>query len=473
MLIAKDMICPRSDRRLAVTFRHSHSKGERQMNQTRQRRAFTVVEIVIVIAVIAILATMLVPALEGVTQKPDYTREIRAAKNAYSNYVIQSNGHTVTFAVYRADDCFVAIRNGAVVGVYETADEALGALGLDPGMTPSDTVGDRLFLYGGNTSTDPVSPPTSDLSSSTTPPSPENPPQITEEVRYEVFSHLTQVCLIGDASAISGKPYTATLTPDNGYSLLTVTVSMGDEDITDSAYLDGTLHIPSVTGDITVTACATWSFPVWTVGAIDVEHGGNTADGTYPNRIRTDHIPVTEQMTVSVPDGDAEFCVFYYDVDKSFCGWSNIWLTDPLAVNASRCAYIRVMARDKQNPEHSLTVESGDRIHIRYGEYTPIWRLGSLDLDGLDVALSNRITSDYIPVSDTLTVSVLGGNADFCIFYYNEAKVFQSWSLDWTTSSLTVATSEFPYIRILVRNRENMTANLSVEFGENISVTFG
>ena len=53
------------------------------------------------------------------------------------------------------------------------------------------------------------------------------------------------------------------------------------------------------------------------------------------------------------------------------------------------------------------------------------------------------------------------------------AAVFQSWSLDWTTSSLTVATSEFPYIRILVRNRENMTANLSVEFGENISVTFG
>ena len=198
------------------------------MNRTRQRRAFTVVEIVIVIAVIAILATMLVPALEGVTQKPDYTREIRAAKNAYSNYVIQSNGHTVTFAVYRADDCFVAIRNGAVVGVYETADEALGALGLDPGMTPTVSDGDRLFLYGGNTSTDPVSPPTSDLSSSTTPPSPEDPPQITEEVRYEVFSHLTQVCLIGDASAISGKPYTATLTPDNGYSLLTVTVSMGD-----------------------------------------------------------------------------------------------------------------------------------------------------------------------------------------------------------------------------------------------------
>lgn len=55
-----------------------------------------------------------------------------------------------------------------------------------------------------------------------------------------------------------GKPYTATVTANSGYTLegATVTVLMGDTDITETAYADGVINIESMTGDVTVTVTA-------------------------------------------------------------------------------------------------------------------------------------------------------------------------------------------------------------------------
>lgn len=50
--------------------------------------------------------------------------------------------------------------------------------------------------------------------------------------------------------------FTATLTADSG-ALDTVTVMMGGEDVTSTAYNDaGTVNITTVTGDIVITATA-------------------------------------------------------------------------------------------------------------------------------------------------------------------------------------------------------------------------
>ena len=76
-------------------------------------------------------------------------------------------------------------------------------------------------------------------------------------VYYSVNAMLTNVTLTGGASSVeAGQPYTATLTIPNGYEWKTVKVTMGDTDITASAYSNGAINIPSVTGDVVITATA-------------------------------------------------------------------------------------------------------------------------------------------------------------------------------------------------------------------------
>lgn len=53
--------------------------------------------------------------------------------------------------------------------------------------------------------------------------------------------------------------YTTTLTAETGYTLGTVTVTMGGVNITSSVYSDGVVNIPSVTGNIVITATGTAS----------------------------------------------------------------------------------------------------------------------------------------------------------------------------------------------------------------------
>lgn len=59
------------------------------------------------------------------------------------------------------------------------------------------------------------------------------------------------------ASVENGSRYVTTLTADTNYSINEVTVTMGGVDITSTAYSSGTVTIPSVTGNIVITAIAT------------------------------------------------------------------------------------------------------------------------------------------------------------------------------------------------------------------------
>lgn len=85
------------------------------------------------------------------------------------------------------------------------------------------------------------------------PDEPENPDVVT----YTVTNNLTNVVNSnGAASANEGASYTATLTAVEGYTLDTVTVTMGGVDITNAVYLDGVVSIATVSGDIVITATA-------------------------------------------------------------------------------------------------------------------------------------------------------------------------------------------------------------------------
>lgn len=77
-----------------------------------------------------------------------------------------------------------------------------------------------------------------------------------EMVKHAITNNLTGVTSNNTASSIyTGKPYSAKLSALTGYTMsgAKVYVSMGDVDITESAYSDGSIFISAVTGDIVIT----------------------------------------------------------------------------------------------------------------------------------------------------------------------------------------------------------------------------
>lgn len=73
---------------------------------------------------------------------------------------------------------------------------------------------------------------------------------------YTVTHTPTHVIIDGLLSAVGGQPYTATITPEEGYAISSVTVRMGGVDHTAVAYAGGQVSIPVVSGDIIITAAA-------------------------------------------------------------------------------------------------------------------------------------------------------------------------------------------------------------------------
>lgn len=68
---------------------------------------------------------------------------------------------------------------------------------------------------------------------------------------------LSHVSSSNSASTVEvGDSYTTTLTASENYTLNTVSVTMGGVDITSTSYSSGTITIPSVTGNIVITATA-------------------------------------------------------------------------------------------------------------------------------------------------------------------------------------------------------------------------
>ena len=90
---------------------------------------------------------------------------------------------------------------------------------------------------------------------------------------YIVTNKLTNVRSSNStASVTAGAAYNATLTADDGYTLSSVTVTMGGADVTSSVYSGGVISIGSVTGNVVITANATANAS----GGADITQNGAT-----------------------------------------------------------------------------------------------------------------------------------------------------------------------------------------------------
>lgn len=98
-----------------------------------------------------------------------------------------------------------------------------------------------------------------------------------DEQRWTVTKDLAECqCSNSSGHVIDGQPYVATLTANEGYALSSVTITMGGVDVS-TYYKSGIISIPEVTGDIVITAKAVAQAPAYTnqlVNAVDM--AGNT-----------------------------------------------------------------------------------------------------------------------------------------------------------------------------------------------------
>ena len=171
------------------------------------------------------------------------------------------------------------------------------------------------------------------------------------------------------AAAAEGMGYTANIAMMEGYSDLRVTITMGGEDITDSAYDNGRIHISAVTGDIVITAAAAktaadyrWEFSGSSVSSI-------TTDGNKANVLTLLGGSISDGILKNAYFRMAEQVVLYHDrpwaVEWSAAGsWSGMLLSKSQTSSASGNEYFF-----KSNSTDIGLIAFGQRQNEQYMNY--------------------------------------------------------------------------------------------------------
>ena len=102
-------------------------------------------------------------------------------------------------------------------------------------------------------------------------------------INYTITNTLTNCSNSNNASTIQeNSSYTATITASSGYTLDSVTVTMGGTDVTSTVYNNGTINISAVTGNIVITASATEDTePTYKYSGNITNSAGDTVIGEY------------------------------------------------------------------------------------------------------------------------------------------------------------------------------------------------
>lgn len=81
-------------------------------------------------------------------------------------------------------------------------------------------------------------------------------------ISYNITNNLTNATNSNEVTSIQeNSSYSATITVDEGYTIISVNIKMNDVDITNSVYSSGIINIPNVTGDVIITVLCTKTMP--------------------------------------------------------------------------------------------------------------------------------------------------------------------------------------------------------------------
>ncbi len=115
------------------------------------KKGFTIVELVIVIAVIAILAAVLIPTFSGVVEKANQSSAMQAAKNAYTEYLVEETSNVTTKhdLIIDTGKYYATVTNNQFDSASITKDDAVGTATLTP-ITNGSASNNTFKINGGH-----------------------------------------------------------------------------------------------------------------------------------------------------------------------------------------------------------------------------------------------------------------------------------------------------------------------------------
>lgn len=222
-----------------------------------------------------------------------------------------------------------------------------------------------------------------------------------------ITNNLTGCTTSNSATSVAvNESYSATITPNSGYTLTTLTVTMGGVDITSTAVSGSTISIASVTGDVVITAFAEAQASYTNLVRTSIDSNGSIYNGVgYLDG---------KYMSGGVPSSSAD---------------SNATITGYIEINSVSTIGDVYRFKGVGEPTASHT-----RIAICNSSFATITEKNSF----LGSALLSVFTLSTETASDGTTVYVVTVN-DKLQHYYSNAKYFR-FSFDGTSGSDLIIT---------------------------------
>lgn len=283
-------------------------------------------------------------------------------------------------------------------------------------------------------------------------------------VYHKIVKYLYNATVDNSVSSIeTGQPYTAKVIPNDHCAVSSVTIKMAGVDITASAYNDGVINIPAVTGDLVITVKAiialgcTNQVPISTDDAGKIYGGDYDGDGvndgyktkSYINsaggvgasdKCVTGYIPakagdVIRMKGMGLVSGDGNNRIAFYDANKTFIKFAQAtssWymgefkgvlengvytqFTLKALSDIPNYAYIRICC-DTINAESILTVNEeikyADEVENTYGVIYNLSGAGCSNSSAVVVENAGYTTTIIVSagyVLDSVTVTMGGVN---------------------------------------------------------------
>ena len=231
---------------------------------------------------------------------------------------------------------------------------------------------------------------------------------------YSVTNNLSHVENDNTSDTVAqGGSYVAKLSSSDGNEISSVTVTMGNVDITASVYSSfyRRITIKTVTGDLVITATGT-EIPVTIInaelGTLGISTGDEQASTT---RIRTDYISVTNGDTIGIGGENWQVTYRWYDSSKTYKGNAGGWKSR-YTLSHTGIAYVRLIFRKSNDSTLNGTELDGKTI-LFSNSYMFINQKGNMHIEdvymyyGKGTSGANIIDNDMRCLSDVMDIAGL------------------------------------------------------------------
>lgn len=209
---------------------------------------------------------------------------------------------------------------------------------------------------------------------------------ITNALSHVTNSNTATGCEVGDS-------YTATLTPDAGYTI-SVIITMGGVDVTSTVYNNGTITIPSVNGDVVITA----------IGTVPVEMTQSAQGiGSGANLYRDEGVTTFDSLKTSG-------AIYYY-------------LSDVVVSDTTYEVSITITTGINTHEYKSVYAYSADLLSGAGTASPTMYNVITLAQNGIINAQTDPIS---VPFTFTTNVTISANSQLAIVFYRNHANVISS-----------------------------------------------